>query len=219
MQCCVQDREASAGMDLSSIRFRPMTVDDLGMVPLDCHGQPAELLGRLGSLGAAAILAFDGGQHVGQLQFRRHQPNQRSAAGMFSPDYWGDFEGRAPDLPVQTLCVYCYHVGQLTDGMARDARYQGRGLGLALLDQLIAWARAQRYEAIIAKAAPADKRVLQFMGGQTELAYASRGFKRLDRWTDQGVYEGLVEHGVIGRDSDPDVVAGMSLCVLELRRP
>ena len=37
-----------------------MTVDDLGTVPLDCHGQPAELLGRLGALGAAAILAFDG---------------------------------------------------------------------------------------------------------------------------------------------------------------
>lgn len=215
MQCCVQDGHKSVG--LKPISFRPMTVDDLGTVPLDCHGRPTELLGRLGALGAAAILAFDGAQHVGQLQFRRHQPNQRSAAGMFSPDYWGDFEGRAPKLPVQTLCVYCYHVGQLTDGMARDARYQGHGLGLALLDELIAWARSQRFEAIVAKAVPADKRVSRYMGGQSEQAYLSRGFKRLDRWIDHDVYDALVERGVIGRDSDPEATAGMSLCVLDLK--
>jgi GNAT superfamily N-acetyltransferase len=215
MQCCVQDGHKSVG--LNQISFRPMTVDDLGTVPLDCHGRPTELLGRLGALGAAAILAFDGAQHVAQLQFRRHQPNQRSAAGMFSPDYWGDFEGRAPNLPVQTLCVYCYHVGQLTDGMARDARYQGHGLGLALLDELIAWARSQRFEAIVAKAVPADKRVSRYMGGQSEQAYLSRGFKRLDRWIDHDVHDALVERGVIGRDSDPEATAGMSLCVLDLK--
>ena len=45
------------------------------------------------------VIEVDGGQHVGRLQFRRHDPLLRSAAGVFSPDYWGDFGGRAPPLP------------------------------------------------------------------------------------------------------------------------
>lgn len=203
--------------ELSAIHLRPMRLEDLGEVPLDCHGEAAEAADRIRDLGAAAILAFDGDQHVGQLQFRRHRPGLRSAAGVFSPDYWGDFEGRAPPLPEATLCIYCYHVGQLTPGKDRDARYQGRGLGAALLDHLIHWARSHGFAAIVAKSMPPAREVLQFMGGQTEATYASRGFACVDRWTDHAMHAALVERGLVGADSTPEQDATVGLCVLSLR--
>lgn len=199
------------------IHFRPMLAEDVGRVPSDCHGSAVDLEARIRELGAAAILAFDGEQHVGQLQFRRHRPGLRSEAGIFSPDYWGDFAGRAPPLPHQTLCVYCYHVGQLTDGKGRDPRYQGRGMGAALLDQLIGWAEARGLAAIVAKAMPAVPEVMQFMGGQPEHVYAAKGFACVDRWVDPEMYEALVERGVIAGGSDPEQVAVASLCVRQLR--
>lgn len=203
--------------NLGAIRFRPMTAQDIGRVPLDCHGEAADLAARVCDLGAAAILAFDGDQHVGQLQFRKHRPELRSEKGVFSPDYWGDFAGRAPPLPERTLAVYCYHVGQLTDGKERDPRYQGRGLGGALLDEFIVWAQANGFAAIVAKAMPADPVVMQFMGGQPEHVYAAKGFTCVDRWVDRQMYEALLERDLIAKDADPEVVASVGLCVRELR--
>ncbi len=200
-------------MGLEGIQFRPMGQQDLEQVPLDCHGSSADLADRLESLGSAAILAFDGDQHVGQLQFRRHDPLLRSAAGVFSPDYWGDFGGRAPPLPERTLAIYCYHVGQLAPGKDRDPRYLGRGLGAALLDHLIDWADANGFAAIVAKAMPAGPGVMQFMGGQPEPVYAARGFVRVDGWTDHDMHAALVDRDLVARDSDPDKVAAVGLCV------
>ncbi|MFC3078099.1 GNAT family N-acetyltransferase [Phenylobacterium terrae] len=204
-------------LELSAIRLRPMGLEDLGQAPLDCHGGAAEAADRIRDLGAAAILAFDGDQHVGQLQFRRHRPGLRSAAGLFSPDYWGDFAGRDPPLPAATLCIYCYHVGQLTAGKDRDARYQGRGLGVALLDHLIHWARSEGFAAIVAKSMPPAREILQFMGGQTEATYASRGFTCVDRWIDQPMHQALVERDLVGAQGDPEKDATVGLCVLQLR--
>lgn len=203
---------------LSGIHFRPLTADDMGRVPMDCHGEAASVAERIADLGAAAILAFDGEQHIGQLQFRRHRPELRSAKGVFSPDYWGDFGGRAPALPERTLCIYCYHVGQLADGPARDARYQGRGLGAALLDQFIAWAEANGFAAIVAKSMPADPGVVQFMGGQTARVYAAKGFSCAASWTDLEMYEALVERGLAPKGGAAEDVAGVGLWVRDLSR-
>lgn len=202
--------------DLHAIHFRPMKEDDVGRVPLDRQGDAAEIAARIRDLGAAAILAYDGPQHVGQLQFRRYRPGLRSQAGVFSPDYWGDFAGRAMDLPEVSLCVYCYHVGQLSSGKARDPRYQGQGLGAALLDQLITWARASGFAAITAKSMPAEPTVMQFMGGQPEPVYTARGFKCVERWVDHEMYEALIDRELIAEDSDPAVMALVGLCMLEL---
>lgn len=215
----MKPRDGEEGMDsnnLGSIRFRPMQAEDVGRVPMDCHGDVVDLTARIRDLGAAAILAYDEDQHVGQLQFRKHRPALRSEAGISSPDYWGDFAGRAPALPERTLCIYCYHVGQLTDGKARDPRYQGRGLGAALLDHLIHWAQANGFAAIVAKSMPADPAVMQFMGGQPEHVYTAKGFKCIDRWVDHGMYEALVERRLIAKGSDPEGMASVGLCVREL---
>ncbi|MEM7017688.1 MAG: hypothetical protein AAF512_10185, partial [Pseudomonadota bacterium] len=118
----------------SAIHYRPMGVGDIDSVPIGCQGEHAELAERFSELGSAAILAFDGTQHVAQLQFRRYDAALHSAEGIWNPDYWGDFGEHAPSLPQATLAVFCYHVGQLDDSDTRDPKYQGRGIGLALLD-------------------------------------------------------------------------------------
>lgn len=201
---------------LQTIRFRPFQLEDLGRVPTDCQGSLADVEARIHDLGAAAILAFDGEQHVGQLQFRRHRPGLRSAAGIFSPDYWGDFGGRLPPLPHETLCLYCFHVGQLSDGKDRDPGYQGRGLGAALLDQLIGWATAHGFAGLLAKSMPPAPEIMGFMGGQPEQVYEARGFTCVDRWVDRDMHAGLVERGVVPADSDPADVARVGLWVREL---
>jgi len=94
------------------ISFRPMTAADVGVVPISHQGEPDEVLQRIADLGASAILAFDGDQHVGQLQFRRYEPGMRSPKGLWDPLYWADFADHAPDLPAGPLAALGYEIGQ-----------------------------------------------------------------------------------------------------------
>ena len=171
--------------DDGDLTYRLMTAADIGSVPLDHQGTPSEVRARIADLGSSAALVFDGSQHVGQLQFRRYDPDLRSPSGLHDPLYWGDFSATvAPELPQRALNLFCYHVGQLDAGEARDARYQGRGIGSNLLDALINWADAERFEAIVAKAVPAVRAVAVYMGGQPAAVYEERGFKIVARWQD-----------------------------------
>ena len=52
------------------ISFRPLISTDVGVVSLSRQGEPDEVRQRIADLGASVMLAFDGAQHVGQLQFR-----------------------------------------------------------------------------------------------------------------------------------------------------
>tara|TARA_B100001964_G_scaffold235810_1_gene296526 strand:- start:385 stop:900 length:516 start_codon:yes stop_codon:yes gene_type:complete len=126
-----------------------MVASDVGPVPEDCHGSREALLGRIEDLGGAAMLAFDGEQHVAQLQFRRYDPMCRSAKGIWQPDYWGDFGEHAPKLPEASVNVFCYHVGQLSAGEERSPDYQGRGIGLALLDHFLDWAASREFAGVV----------------------------------------------------------------------
>ena len=162
-----------------------MTTSDLGNVPIDCQGPEAEVRGRIADLGASAILAFDGEKHVGQLQFRRYDPALRSPAGIMDPAYWGDFgQAKPPALPPGTVNLFCYHVGQLTSGDARDPRYQGRGIGVALLEEFVRWADAAGVEATVAKALPPFRALGVLMGGHPASVYEDHGFEIATRWCD-----------------------------------
>ena len=195
------------------IQFRPMLARDVGRVPQDCHGGDDALRQRIDDLGAAAILAFDGDQHVGQLQFRRYDPQLRSLEGIWHPDYWGDFGEHAPRLPASTLNVFCYHVGQLTAGDARSPAYQGQGIGLALLDALLDWADAEEFSAIVAKHTPDDRAVMGFMGGQPEAAYVQRGFSPVASWIDTQLASAVLERALVPRGSKSEQVARVGCCV------
>lgn len=156
------------------LRYRPLVADDLAHAPLRCQGTHDEVMATVADLGASAILCFDNDRHVAQLQFRRYDPGLRSPDGLWDPRYWGDFGLHAPSLPRDTLAVFCYHVGQLDDSDARDVSYQGRGIGLSMLDKLIAWAREHRFAAIVAKHVPPFPAIMAFMGAQPARSYEQR---------------------------------------------
>ena len=201
---------------IGDIRYRPMVASDVGPVPEDCHGSREALLGRIEDLGGAAMLAFDGEQHVAQLQFRRYDPMCRSAKGIWQPDYWGDFGEHAPELPEASVNIFCYHVGQLSAGEERCPDYQGRGIGLALLDHFLDWAASREFAGVVAKFTPDDRAVMGFMGGQPATAYTARGFEVVSSWVDQQLSTAVVERKIVPADSDPEVVARVGVCVKPL---
>jgi GNAT superfamily N-acetyltransferase len=168
------------------LRYRPMSTADLGRVPIDCQGTQEDVRSRIADLGASAMLVFDGDQHVGQLQFRRYDPDLRSPDGIMSPLYWGDFhEAQAPTLPARTISLFCYHVGQLSNGEERDSNYHGRGIGVGLLEELVRWADDSGVEAIVAKAVPPFRPLAIFMGGHPSSVYEEHGFATVARWRDR----------------------------------
>ena len=174
------------------IHYRPMTMSDLGNVPIDCQGTEAVVRSRIADLGASAILALDGEQHVGQLQFRRYDQALRSPAGIMDPSYWGDFgQADAPSLPPGTLNLFCYHVGQLASGNARDPHYHGRGIGVALLREYLRWGDAAGVEATVAKAVPSFRPLGVLMGGHPASVYEDHGFETVARWCDRDVRQWL----------------------------
>lgn len=201
----------------SEFSLRLMTADDVERVPIGCQGGAAALESRIADLGSAAVLAFDGAQHVAQLQFRRYDPDCRSPNGLWDPLYWGEFGAAAPALPDNSLSIFCYHVGQLDDSERRDARYQGRGLGVALLDHLLAWAAGAGFAAIAAKATPPHRAVMGFMGGQPASVYRAHGFEVEASWIDRQLLDVVHEKALVPEGAAPDVAARVSLCVKNLK--
>ena len=198
---------------IGDIQYRMMTLEDVSAVPIGCQGNRDAIEDRIQDLGSCAVLAFDGAQHVAQMQFRRYQVDLRSPDGLWDPLYWGDFGEAAPSLPNNSLSIFCYHVGQLEDTDKRDSRYQGQGIGLELLDQLLAWAPDCGFEAVIAKATPIPRAVMSFMGGQPASAYSERGFELVTSWVDAQLREVIREKALVAPDADHDEAARISCCV------
>src|SRR5271170_2831570 len=209
----VADKSAGKFASPESIWLHPMTAADIGQVPITHQGEPDEVLGRIADLGSSAILAFDGNRHVGQLQFRRYRPGVRSPRGLWDPLYWGDFAGHAPDLPSDTLAIFCYHVGQLDETEARDPRYQGRGLGSRLLDYFLNWVVQSGFAAVVAKAVPDSRSVMAFMGGQPARVYQARGFEIAGSWIDYDLRTVVDEKGLAVNAGNLDDAARVTCCV------
>ncbi len=201
----------------SEFSLRLMTADDVGRVPIGCQGGETALAARIADVGSAAVLAFDGARHVAQLQFRRYDPTCRSPNGLWDPLYWGEFGDAAPALPDNSLSIFCYHVGQLDDSERRDARYQGRGLGVALLDYLLDWAVGAGFAAVTAKATPPHRAVMSFMGGQPASIYRAHGFEVEASWIDRQLLDVVHEKALVPEGTAPDVAARVSLCVKNLK--
>lgn len=199
---------ASAG----GIEYRPMVASDIGLVPIVHQGDESEVLARIADLGSSAMLAFDRGRHVGQLQFRRYEAGTRSQHGVWDPLYWMDFAGRAPNVPFATVSVCCSHVGQLDATERRAQQYLGRRIGSALLDRLLEWAQQREFAAVIAKATPARRSVMKFLGGLPTRVYEDRGFDITHTWTDADLARVVRDRGLADEfDIEASTVA---CCVL-----
>lgn len=202
---------------MSVITYRPMTAADIGSVPIGHMGTDDEVRLRVEALGSAAMLAFDGSRHVGQLQFRLFEPGVRSPDGLWDPLYWMDFTGAepSPTVPDRSLALFCYHVGQLDDSDDRDQAYMGRGIGLRLLDELVEWARGEDFGAIVAKATPPIRSVMAFMGGQPRSGYEDRGFETVATWLDDDLARVVTERELVSASELP-AAATVACCVLPL---
>ena len=212
----MDDGEGMSRGTESEFSLRLMTADDVGRVPIGCQGGEAALRARIADVGSAAVLAFDGAQHVAQLQFRRYDRTCHSPNGLWDPLYWGEFGDAAPALPDNSLSIFCYHVGQLDDSEHRDARYQGRGLGVELLDYLLDWAVGAGFAAVTAKATPPHRAVMGFMGGQPASIYEGRGFATEASWIDRQLLDVVHERALVPEGTTPDVAARVGLCVRNL---
>ena len=190
-----------------------MVEADIGSVPMGCMGSVEEVRERIRSLGSAAILGFDGDQHVAQLQFRSFIPDTRSRNTLWDPLYWMDFGEEAVGA-TDALAVFCYHVGQLDDSDNRDPTYMGRGIGLQLLDEFLCWAHGTEASAVVAKATPAARSVMAFMGGQPKAAYEGRGFRTVSSWCDDELAGVVIDSGLVEVEDLPDA-ATVACCVLE----
>ncbi len=202
---------------MTDITYRMMGMEDIDRLPVGCQGSRDDVVRRVEDLGSCAVLGFDGDRHIAQLQFRRYDAKARSPNSIWDPAYWGDFGDHAPDLPRDTVAVHCFHVGQLDDTDARDARYQGRGIGLQLLDHLLAWAPKAGFEAVVAKASPSVRPVMVFMGGQASESYEERGFETVASWVDQDLRDTVVQQRLVAAESDREAAARVSCCVRRLR--
>ena len=202
---------------VEGLKCRPMVASDVGSVPIACQGNSGEVLARIADLGSSAMVVFDGDQRVGQLQFRRYQAGMRSPHGVWHPQYWMDFDNHAPELPLATMCVFCFHVGQLDSTAERDERYQGRGTGSWLLDCFLEWARAGAFDAVIAKATPPHRPVMGFLGGLPAAVYEEHGFEIVTRWVDADLAR-VVRERNLATDSEIEDASTVACCVHRLAR-
>jgi hypothetical protein len=212
----------------SQFRYRLLELADIEDVPLSCQGNREEVVERIAEIGASAMLAYEGTTHVGQLQFRPYLSGTISPDGINDPLYWMDFGSHAPPLPGRTLALFCFHVGQLENGGARDPQYFGRRMGTGLLDATLVWARKAGFRAVVAKATPPAWPIPQFMGGMPAGVYTSRGFDRAASYHDSALRTGLdaVLEGrygnqwrdaletLVGEGADLDDLAAATPCVL-----
>ena len=169
------------------LQYRLLTADDVSRVPLQWQGSPGEILERISIIGASAMMVFDGPVHVGQLQFRSYMPDTVSPNGIMDPLYWMDFRGHAPRLSEKTIALFCFHVGQIDNTPARDSHYFGRGIGISLLRNTMAWAKDAGFEALIAKGCPGYRPVIEFMGLEIPIRNSECGKnKRIEILSDWG---------------------------------
>ncbi|MEZ5266031.1 MAG: GNAT family N-acetyltransferase [Acidimicrobiales bacterium] len=165
---------------------------------------------------------------MGQLQFRRYQPSTVSPDGLLHPLYWADFNGFEPFPPAAAdrsgnfgrpgrrtpvLAVFCYHVGQLDDTDVRDERYQGKGVGAALLDSFLTWADT-RGATVVAKYGPPHRAVLgctrrPAAGGSVR----ARRFRPVASWVDTELRAKVLADALVPEGVTADDAATVGCCV------
>ena len=183
--------------DAPPVSFRPLAEHDLDSVPLECQGEPAEVRERVHEAGSSAMLAFAGERRVAQLHFRPLITGMRSPQGIYHPLYWMDYPAATPSLPECSLCLFCFHVGQVDSTPEhRDLHYLGRGIGQRLLRETLVWAGEHGFRAVVAKGLAPCWPVLQYMGGMPWSVYERYGFTAHHAYHDEalrGVLDELLD--------------------------
>ena len=78
---------------------------------------------------------------------------------------------------------------------------------------MLFWAERQGFTAVVAKATPAARSVMVFMGGQPVSAYRERGFEVMSHWIDEQLRDVVLEQGLVEAGAGHEDASQVSCCV------
>ena len=163
------------------IHCRPMVPEDYGLVESVHWTSVEQVRVFVDRQGIASMLAFDGARYVGQLYLQEYDPGFADPGGWTGHRPWADFRVAEP-LPLEGryLTLGCYHVGWLPDGSRRKSLW-GRGIGTALLREVVTWYRNQSVmDGLLTWAVvPGSRELLQEAGQMPHTVYERFGFREV----------------------------------------
>jgi GNAT superfamily N-acetyltransferase len=168
----------------SPIDVRPIRRHELGKVLLRCLPDGGGIETLFKTQETIGMAAWDGDQCVAQLHCYRlvlpHGPIDHWPAWN-RPFYLEAVLDGCLGITGPVWCHACCHVGRSIDSFSHsdqpDRRYFGRGIGTALCQASINWAREHDYQAVLASGTPED--LFEFAvwaGGLPWTTYQKLGF-------------------------------------------
>lgn len=155
--------DAPISPDGNPIDVRPIRRHELGKVLLRClpDGHRIETLFRTQEI--VGIGAWEGDKCIAQLHCYRLTLPHGSAElwpAWSRPAYIEDIRGGSLGITGAVWCHACFHVGRSIESFSHsddpDRRYFGRGIGTALAQCSVRWAREHGYAAVVAPGTPDD---------------------------------------------------------------
>jgi GNAT superfamily N-acetyltransferase len=169
----------------SPIDIHPIRRDELGKVLLRClpDGYRIEMLFK--TQDTIGFGAWDQGQCIAQLHcYRLMLPHGSTDLwpAWSRPAYIADVLAGSLNITGPVWCHACFHVGRSIESFARsdqpDARYFDRGIGTALAQASVEWAKSHDYAAVIAPGTPDGLFAFSvWAGGLPWTTYQKLGFE------------------------------------------
>ena len=167
-----------------SIEVSPIRREDLGKVLIRClpDGYRVEMLFKTQEI--VGFSAWDGDKCIAQLHcYRLILPHGSTDLWptWSRPSYIDGVLNGYLGITGPVWCHACFHVGRSIESFANsdnpDSRYFGRGIGTALAQASVRWAKEHDYEAVIAPGTPDGLFSFSVMaGGLPWTTYQKLGF-------------------------------------------
>ncbi len=178
--------------DGSVIEVRPIRRQELGKVLIRCFPDGGTIENLFKTQEVIGMGAWDGDQCIAQLHcYRLTLPHGflDSWPAWNRPFYLGAVLDGCLGIEGAVWCHACCHVGRSVESFshsdAPDSRYFGRGIGTALCQASVRWAREHDYRAVLAPGTPAGlMEFSRWAGGLPWTTYQKLGFS--DAGLDQG---------------------------------
>lgn len=168
-----------------AIKISPIRREDLGKVLIRCLPDGGRIETLFKTQEIIGFCAWDGDKCIAQLHcYRLILPHGSTDLwpDWSRPSYMNGLLNGCLDISGPVWCHACFHVGRSIESFAQsddaDSRYFGRGIGTALAQASVRWAKEHDYEAVIAPGTPDDLFSFSVLaGGLPWTAYQKLGFK------------------------------------------
>lgn len=166
------------------IDIQPIRRDEIGKVLLRCLPDGYRIEMMFETQEVIGIGAWDGDKCIAQLHCYRLILPHGSAdiwPSWSRPSYVDAVLDGCLGISGPVWCHACFHVGRSIESFSRsdvpDSRYFSRGIGTALAQASIRWAREHEYEAIVAPGTPDSLFAFSvWVGGLPWTTYRKLGF-------------------------------------------